>query len=119
MNLFKVTVPKHCHVLLLEDSDMRIEWFRKNIPNLHVCKTVEEFIAYFDTKPTVDFIFFDHDLGQEKNGVDAAKWLKERFGGMSAWGLIHSWNRTGAAEMQKILPLVNHFPWGQFDLEIK
>lgn len=118
MTLFKVVLPKHCRVLLLEDSDMRIEWFRRRIPKLTVVKSVSEFIDYFKSKPLVDFIFFDHDLGKGGSGLDAAKWLRENFGSGNRWGLIHSWNRTGARAMQDIMPAVVAVPFGEFEIEI-
>jgi hypothetical protein len=118
MDLITITLPKHLHVLLLEDSEMRIAWFEKKIENLHVCRTVQEFKDYFATHPCVDFIFFDHDLGPEGgSGVDAAKFMVEKFGTGKKWGLIHSWNTTGAQEMQKILIGTHHIPFGDFDVK--
>ena len=90
MTLYKVTIPKGAHVLLLEDSDMRIEWFKRQLSHLHVVKSVADFIAYFETRPIVDFIFLDHDLGDGGSGYDAAKYVHDNFGGNSRWGLIHS-----------------------------
>jgi len=119
LTFLKVILPKHCHVLLLEDSELRIEWFRKRIPNLKVVKTVQELRDYFDTHPTVDFLLLDHDLGEKENGVDAAKFIVERFGGISNWGLIHSWNRSGAQAMQAAGFRVQHIPFGEFELEVE
>jgi hypothetical protein len=120
MNLLKVTLPKHAHVLLLEDSEMRIEWFRKRIPNLTVVSSVEEFIAYFDKKPQCDFIFYDHDLGDGKGtGTEAAKWIHDHFGGGSKWAVIHSWNRAGAIRMREYMPNTPHIPFGDFDVEVE
>jgi hypothetical protein len=116
MTTIKVTLPKGAHVVLLEDSDMRINWFEHRIANLVVCKSVQEFKEHFDTKPQVDFIFFDHDLGEGGTGLDAAKWLVDKFGGSSRWGLIHSWNLNGAANMRAILRSVPHVPFGDFDI---
>lgn len=118
MTLIKVTLPKNAYVLLLEDSDMRIEWFKKRIRNLKVVKTVQEFKDYFERHPTVDFVFFDHDLGEGNGtGLDAATFMKEKFGGTSRWGLIHSWNRAGAQRMQLVLPQTPHVPFGEFEIE--
>lgn len=118
MTLFKVTIPKHAKVLLLEDSDMRIAWFEKKVPGITVCKSLREFIDYFKTKPTVDFVFFDHDLGEGGTGYDAAKWMADTFGSTNRWGLIHSWNKAGATRMQTILQATPAVPFGEFDIEI-
>lgn len=119
MTFLTVTVPKHAHVLLLEDSDMHIEWFEKRLPILHVCKTVQEFREYIDSKPQIDFIFFDHDLGEGSNGLDAAKFLIDRFGSTTNFGLIHSWNKAGATAMQNAGLRVPHVPFGEFELKVE
>jgi hypothetical protein len=105
---------------LLEDSPMRIEWFKKKLPNLKVTTSVKEFKDYIDTKPRIDFIFFDHDLGDGGTGYEAAEFLTERFGrGINRWGLIHSWNTNGAKRMQELLPSVPHVVFGDFDIEVE
>ena len=120
MNVVKVTIPKDSAVLLLEDSPMRIAWFRKRIPNLTVVSTVKDFISYFDKRPTVDYMLLDHDLGEGNGtGEDAARWIKETFGGKGKWILIHSWNRDGARRMQDLIPGAPAIPFGEFDLEVE
>lgn len=121
MTLVKVTIPKGAKVLLLEDSEMRISWFQKKLPLLTVVKSVDEFIQYFESKPAVDYIFWDHDLGPGGSGYDAAKYLTDKFGSLSAskWGLIHSWNMGGANRMRELLPASPHIPFGDFDIEVE
>jgi hypothetical protein len=120
MTLLRVVLPIGAHCVVLEDSEMRITWFENNIPNITVCRSVDEFKKLFEQPhPMVDFIFFDHDLGEGGSGLDAVKFLVERFGGTSRWGLIHSWNRNGAREMQKLLPGVQHIPFGEFEIEFE
>lgn len=116
--MFTVNLLEHSAVLLLEDSPMRIAWFEKQIPNLKVVKTVQEFVDYFETRPVVDFIFWDHDLGDGGDGFDAAKFLTDRFGSGSRYGLIHSWNRAGAQRMQTLLTGTPHVPFGDFEIKI-
>jgi hypothetical protein len=122
MNYIKVTIPKEARVLLLEDSPMRIAWFTKRIPDhLKVTSSIQEFKAYFDTKPLVDFIFFDHDLGEGNGtGLDAAQFIKDRFGGNTTnAGLIHTWNPSGASKMRELLPLTLWIPFGEFEVEVE
>ena|SRR5579862_1612453 len=116
MTLFKVSMLQNSHVLLLEDSDTRIAWFTKRIPNLKVVKTVDDFKKYFDGHPIVDFIFFDHDLGTEETGADAAKFVAEKFGA-NRYGMIHSWNKGGSQKIQSYLPNIPHIPFGDFEIE--
>ena len=119
MNLLKVTLPKAAHVLLLEDSDMRIEWFKKRIPKLDVCKSVQEFKTFFENKQHTDFIFYDYDLGSPETGVDAAKYMAEHFSNANCWGLVHSWNRPGADAIRTYLPRLQHIPFGDFEVEVE
>jgi hypothetical protein len=118
MNYITIKIPEDARVLLLEDSPMRITWFKKRIPNLTVVSTVEAFKAYFQSKPICDFVFYDHDLGDGNgNGAEAAAFMSDHFGGTSSAGLIHSWNRAGAMAMQAFLPNTSWIPFGQFEVE--
>lgn len=99
---------------------MRIAWFAKRIPHLTVVRTARAFREYFDTKPLVDFIFFDHDLGEGGTGYEAAEFIKERFGGNTTnAGIIHTWNPSGAARMRTLLPLTLWIPFGEFEVEME
>jgi len=116
---FKVVLPKDSQVLLLEDSPMRIAWFKKRVPRLTVVSSMKEFQAYFDSNPICDYIFFDHDLGEGNGtGYDAVVYLKERFGGTAKAALIHTWNASGAKRMQKVLRAV-YIPFGDFEVEVE
>jgi len=121
MIFFKVVLPKDSQVLVLEDSPMRIAWFKKRLPHVTIVSSIKEFKAYFDLSPCCDYIFFDHDLGKGNGtGYDAVVFMKERFGGGngSKAGLIHSWNQAGAKRMQEILNIV-HIPFGDFEIEVE
>ena len=120
MNVLKVTLPKDSQVFVLEDSPMRQAWFRKRIPRVTVVDSVQGMIAYFETKPICDYIFLDHDLGDGNgNGVEAARWLKQKFGVNVSALLIHSWNTVGVRNMQDVLPGAPAIPFGNFDLEVE
>lgn len=118
MTYLTITIPKDARVLLLEDSPMRVAWFRGRVPNLTVVKTVQEFKDFFATKPICDYIFYDHDLGvNAESGLEAAKFIREHFGSMTNAGLIHTWNEAGAARMRALLPLIPWIPFGQFEVK--
>lgn len=40
-------------------------------------QTYEDFVAWIEKNGLPDAICFDHDLGSEKTGYDAAKWLAD------------------------------------------
>lgn len=60
----KICFKPHEKVLLLEDSDARIKWFRERVPenSLTVVSTVNDAIAAMATN-VFDIMFLDHDLG--------------------------------------------------------
>lgn len=122
MNFLKVTLPKDSKVVLLEDSEMRIAWFKKRVPNLTVFSKVEDFIHYFkqaQPHPSCDFIFLDHDLGTVETGLDAAKFMSANFGRGGKFTLVHSWNREGARQMLELLNGALSVPFGDFELEVE
>lgn len=67
-------------------------------PGMVWVKTVPEAKKYLIQK-NVDFISFDHDLGQPESGYDLAKWIEEEsyFGHLPRikW-TIHTQNPSGA-----------------------
>lgn len=118
MDLYKVVLPEKADAVLLEDSEMRITWFEKRVPNLKVCRTVEEFKQYFANNPSCFVVFWDHDLGQGENGADAAKWFAEKYQMTNRFHVIHSYNRGGARNIQNYIPAAVHIPFGEFEVEI-
>ena len=119
MNLITVRLPAKSTVYLLEDSPMRIAWFKKQVPGIVVVSSVEEFKTLFDNNPPCDFIFWDHDLGKGGTGYDAAEWFANKYGAVNRYMLIHSWNRAGAARMQTVLKEASYVPFGNFEIEVE
>jgi hypothetical protein len=118
MNYITINIPEAAGVLILEDSPMRIAWFKKRLPSAIIVKTVQELKEYFASKPVCDFYFLDHDLGEGAgNGVEAAIFLKERFGIGSNAAVIHTWNTAGAARMKDLLPRAQYIPFGEFEID--
>jgi hypothetical protein len=117
LDFITVKLPEGANVTLLEDSEMRITWFQKRIPNLTVCRNVQEFKDHFTKNPPCDFVFWDHDLGEGANGADAAKWFLERYGSTNRAHLIHSFNRAGARNIQQSILNACHVPFGEFEIE--
>lgn len=117
MDYYSVRLPEGANVTLLEDSEMRIKWFQKRIPNLFVCRSFNEFKAHFSGNPPCDFVFWDHDLGQSKNGADCAKWFQVKFGATNRAHLIHSFNHAGAQNIKRYIPNAVHITFGEFEVE--
>lgn len=117
MNFVTIKLLPKAECVLLEDAEMRISWFEKHVPGIHVCRTVEEFKKFFEHSPPIYMIFFDHDLGPGGNGADAAQWFANKYGNQSRYCIIHSFNRTGAYKIQSILPNAIYVPFGDFDIE--
>jgi hypothetical protein len=120
LNLVWVKLPAKAKVVLLEDSPMRIAWFEKRIEDLVVCQSPKEFKDYF-SKGTerCDFIFWDHDLGDQGTSVDVAQWFTNRYGSGNEYGIIHSWNTAGARKLQDIMKGTKHLPFGSFEIEVE
>ena len=116
MDYYTVNLPEGANVTILEDSEMRIKWFEKRIPNLHVCRNVKKFKEYFRGNPPCDFVFWDHDLGTKETGADAAKWFKTRYSTTNRAHLIHSFNQAGARHIQAEITAAVHIPFGEFEV---
>ena len=117
MDCIKVCLPEKAKVVVLEDSDMRITWFEKRIPDVVICRTVKELKDHFANNPSCDFMFWDHDLGTKDNGADAAKWFRDKYGSTNRYHVIHSFNRAGARNIQSFIPAAVHIPFGDFEVE--
>lgn len=119
MNLVKVVLPKASKVAVLEDSEMRQEWFKKRLPGVAILPTVQDFKDFFASHPACDFIFLDHDLGTKETGLDAAQYMHDTFGRGGKFTLIHSWNRKGAERMLDLLHGAIYIPFGDFEVEVE
>jgi hypothetical protein len=114
-------VPHSWPVLVLDDCEDRISWFRQRIRNAQFAKTSAAAIKLLSRR---DFkvAFLDHDLHwmdagfperQHGNGKEVARYLASHgFGGIV---VIHS--RSEQAEvMAKILPHAKVRRFGDFDI---
>lgn len=123
---YRITMKKNDSVFLLEDSEARIEWFKKQCPGVVVAETALQAIDILKDKE-FDWVFLDHDLGLldyagysaggEGTGRDVARFLSGT-GYIAKHCIIHSWNPKGAAAMKDILQGAVAIPFGQFDIDI-
>ena len=102
-------------VLVLEDSEERITWFRSKFPAADIIKTADEAIHLLGTAP-YDVVFLDHDLAalhyegyspiaDENSGRKVTRWLMTTDKQKSARFIVHSLNAPGAAAMVETLHL--------------
>jgi CheY-like chemotaxis protein len=104
------------NVLLVEDREARIEWFKKHIND---CGMETEIYSAVDAEAAVDLLdhekfdimFLDHDLGtvelmdinDEKSGSVVAKHMAENHPSPRACVIIHSQNPAGSQYMYQTL----------------
>lgn len=71
-----------------------------------------EFVDWIEKNGIPDWIFFDHDLGEEKTGMDCAKWLVEKLRKEKKQipnYFIQSANPCGAANIDSLLKCYEKF----------
>lgn len=120
-----IVVPPDVPVLVLEDNDQRMKWFRRRVPWLtHATRPyeVQEALRRIDE---FSVLFLDHDLGETvgwapnaPNGVDAADIIFSLKRDTTQDIIIHSINAGGAARMNKILPAARQIPFGAFEIQV-
>jgi CheY-like chemotaxis protein len=114
-------IPTEWPVLVVEDTEDRISWFRKRMPKAVFAKNAE---AAFRALEQQEFkvIFLDHDLHWmhadnsifKGTGKEVARFLsKKDFRGIV---IIHSKHEEGAAVMKKYLLNARLAPFGSFDI---
>ena len=114
-------IPTDWPVLVVEDTEDRISWFRKRIPQAVFAKNAD---AAFRALSQREFkvIFLDHDLHWmhadnsifKGTGKEVARFLANKaFQGIV---IIHSRHEEGAAAMKKYLANARLAPFGTFDI---
>lgn len=106
-------------ILILEDSEDRIELFKRNFEGAQLIFTDKPIEAIGELKKGEFFaIFLDHDLGgnvhaasDENSGYAVAKWLEENPKHKPKYIVLHSLNPAGVANMQKALPEAKVVPF--------
>ena len=115
-------IPADWPVLVLEDTDERICWFRQRLPHAVFAKTASEAIGLL-SQTRFKVVFLDHDLHwmhaadnsiHDGTGKQVAQFLRESgFGGIV---VIHSKNEDGVAIMKKYLPNATLARYGEFEI---
>jgi CheY-like chemotaxis protein len=108
-------------VLVVEDTEDRISWFRQRLPNALFAKDAETALQAL-SQHEFKVAFLDHDLHSmhadntifKGTGKEVARYMAER--GFQGIVVIHSRHEEGAAAMKKYLPKARLAPFGTFEI---
>lgn len=114
-------IPPDWPVLVVEDTEDRISWFRKRMPKAVFAKNAEAALRALGQQE-FKVVFLDHDLHWmhadnsifKGTGKEVARFLAEKdFQGIV---IIHSKHEEGAAVMHKYLSNARIAPFGSFEI---
>lgn len=74
--------------------------------SLFIARNYDEFVSHISSFGLPDFISFDHDLGEKKDGYDCAKWLVQYCMNKDCDipdYIVHSMNPVGKENIEKYL----------------
>src|ERR1700758_399318 len=99
-------IPTDWHVLVVEDTEDRISWFRQRMPKAVFAKTAEAALRAL-SQQEFKVAFLDHDLHWmdadnsifKGTGKEVARFLAQK--GFQGIVIIHSRYEEGAAAMKK------------------
>lgn len=114
-------IPRDWQVLVLEDTEERIRWFRDRVPEAHFCTCAKDAMAALESS-SFNVVFLDHDLHWMHadnsiftgTGKEVAQFLATT--GYDGIVVIHSKNEEGAASMKKFLPNAKLARFGEFEI---
>jgi CheY-like chemotaxis protein len=114
-------IPTDWPVLVVEDTEDRISWFRRRLPKAVFARNAE---AAFQALERQEFkaVFLDHDLHWmhadnsifKGTGKEVARFLAKN--GFEGIVIIHSRHVESAAAMKKYLVNAKLAPFGSFDI---
>lgn len=108
-------------VLVVEDTEDRISWFRQRMPQAVFAKNAEAALQAL-THQEFKVAFLDHDLHWmhadnsifKGTGKEVAQFMAQQ--GFKGIVIIHSKHVEGAAIMRKYLPAARLAPFGTFEI---
>ncbi|MGC2198467.1 MAG: cyclic-phosphate processing receiver domain-containing protein [Terriglobales bacterium] len=108
-------------VLVVEDTEDRISWFRQRLPKAVFAKNAEAALHAL-SQQEFKVAFLDHDLHWmhadnsifKGTGKEVARFMAQQ--GFEGIVIIHSKHVEGAAAMKKYLPTARLAPFGSFDI---
>jgi CheY-like chemotaxis protein len=114
-------IPTDWPVLVVEDTEDRISWFRQRLPKAIFTKNAEAALQAL-SQHEFKVAFLDHDLHWmhadnsifKGTGKEVARFMSQR--GFKGIVIIHSKHVEGAAIMKKFLPNAKLAPFETFDI---
>jgi len=108
-------------VLVVEDTEDRISWFRQRMPWAVFAKNAEAALQAL-SQHEFKVVFLDHDLHWmhadnsifQGTGKEIARFMAQR--NFKCIVIIHSRHEEGAAIMKKYLPNARLAPFGTFEI---
>jgi CheY-like chemotaxis protein len=108
-------------VLVVEDTEDRISWFRKRMPQAVFAKNAEAALQAL-SQHEFKVAFLDHDLHWmhadnsifKGTGKEVARFMAQQ--GFNGIVIIHSRHGEGAAIIKKYLPNARLAPFGSFEI---
>lgn len=108
-------------ILVVEDTEDRISWFRQRLPNAVFVKSAEAALEAL-SQQEFKVAFLDHDLHWmhadntifKGTGKEVARFMAQQ--GFKGIVIIHSKHEDGTAAMKKFLPDARLAPFGSFEI---
>ena len=98
---------RYRQILGLRDFTVEEYTVINNDPQVDIARSYNQAVELFSNN-TYDMVFFDHDLGEEKNGMDIAKWVSSNIT-VPFLFYVHSANPAGRINiMSYIQQYFNH-----------
>jgi NAD+-processing family protein with receiver domain len=120
--------------LVVEDNDIRNDWFARVLPNFDIARTADEALVFLGAQiqHPYDMVFLDHDCIHGFVDPTDPDFLNKTFWRVAqalhrteypTTVVIHSGNPVGAARMAALIKSVNPhvyvMPFGSFDVRIE
>jgi CheY-like chemotaxis protein len=112
-----ITIPKDARVLVVEDSAIRIRWFRENLDTFDLAVDPRQGLDLLETGCPYDIVFLDHDASWDEFDLTFMP-VAERLQQLDYRGelVIHTYNPVGGKRMQRMLRQGELIPYGTFDI---
>jgi CheY-like chemotaxis protein len=112
-----ITIPKDARVLVVEDSAIRINWFREHLDTFDLAVDPKQGLDLLETSCPYDIVFLDHDASWDEFDLTFMP-VAERLKELNYQGelIIHTYNPVGAKRMQRLLRHGAWMPYGTFDI---
>lgn len=101
-------MPTLFYRLFLDDERIPtdVTWFNMPAEPWVIVRSYDAFVKHIEDNGIPDFVSFDHDLGEGKTGMDAAKWLVQLCLDTEQWipsYIAHTKNPVGYDNIESMM----------------